>query len=497
MTNNADILHNQEPDDNSESDPVATKRDRVNASLRERFTAQKKLLSVLFIGLISVIVLALILFPSNSDKGAVVHDDSEKEAHEHSQDGEAEVKLSTEALTAAGIEIFEVKLQLATTPLLVTGTVEANEQQIQQATPLISGRIERVNVQLGDNVKAGAPLAIIASPQIAQLHGKLHEAETKLALAERELQRVLRSENRVAVTSAKAKLDEAEATLRRTRRLVELGAGAGKDLIAAETAHKTAQAEYEFQSNIALNREVQEAKAEVETARVDVAHIRDELRAFGAAVVGRGERDEHTHNTSLVALRAPVPGTVTERLVNAGAGIEAGKPLFTITNLSTVWVIANVPEAQIKHLRVGAPATIRSAALGEFTPSGRVAYIDPILNEETRTARVRVEVNNPNAILKVGMFVEVDFPNAAGVSSSEELLIPATAVQRIGERTIVFIPKDGEPGHFEVRDVELGGEVKGMRRVVSGLSAGERIVTKGSFTLKGQLMRGELEEDHH
>src|SRR5260370_36073118 len=102
------------------------------------------------------------------------------------------------------------------------------------------------------------------------MRGNLRAAETKLSLAQRNLTQVQRSENRVAVLQAKAKLDEAEATLRRTRRLVELGMGAGKDLVAAEAAYKTAKAEYDFQNNIALNREMQQAQADVETARTEV-----------------------------------------------------------------------------------------------------------------------------------------------------------------------------------------------------------------------------------
>src|SRR5260370_35846615 len=105
------------------------------------------------------------------------------------------------------------------------------------------------------------------------MRGNLRAAETKLSLAQRNLTRVQRAENRVGVLSAKAKLDEAEATLRRTRRLIELGVGAGKDLVAAEAAYKTAKAEYDFQSNISLNREVQEAQAEAEMARTEVYHL--------------------------------------------------------------------------------------------------------------------------------------------------------------------------------------------------------------------------------
>jgi cobalt-zinc-cadmium efflux system membrane fusion protein len=417
---------------------------------------------------------------------------------EHKEGGGEEVSLSPEALAAAKLEFAEAAARPVGGLLRVTGSVEVNQQQTQQATPLVSGRIEQVYVALGDRVRVGQPLAVIASPQIAQMHGKLHEAETKLALAERNLKRVEQAENRAAVLSAKARLDEAEAALKRTRRLIEVGAGAGKDMVAAETAYKTAKAEYDFQSNIALNKEIQEARAEVETSRVDVAHIRDEMKSLGAPV-SKDEHsehgDDHKRDTSLIALRAPVSGTVTERLVNAGAGIEPGKPLFTIANLSTVWVIANVPEAQISRLRVGTAARITSTALGGEARIGRVTYIDPQLNEETRTGKVRVELANAGERLKGGMFVEVEFQTGVAEAADAELTVPSAAIQRMGERAIVFVADEKEPGHFKVREVELGGESGGYRVITGGLQAGERVVTKGSFTLKSQLQKGELGEE--
>lgn len=409
-----------------------------------------------------------------------------------------EVTLTPEAIAAAGVEIVSVTQRPAIALMKVTGTVEANQQQMQQVTPLVSGRVERVYAALGDRVRAGSVLATVASPQVAQLHAKLHESETHLALAERNLTRVQRAENRVAVLQAKAKLDEAEATLTRTRRLIELGAGAGKDLIAAETAYKTAKAEYDFQSNISLNKEIQEARAEVETTRADISHLKDELRAMGASADNdESKNGEHTRDTSLIAMRAPVSGTVSERLVNAGAGIEAGKPIFTIANLSTLWVIANVPEAQVMHLRIGTPAEVGSAALGASSLSGRVTYIDPQLDEGTRTARVRIDVANPNDNLKIGMFAQVGFQTGTmgGGTGETELVVISEAVQHIGDRTVVFTPKDGEPGHFMIRDVELGAEVEGYRRVLSGLALGDRVVAKGSFTLKSRLMRSQLEDE--
>lgn len=455
------------------------------------------IVAVAAVALVSLVLVYALFLRGGKDSTAVnVKTEAGHEDGEHGAEEGEEVKLTPEALAAAGIEIEGVTERPAVSLLRVTGSVETNQQQTQQATPLVSGRVERVNVVLGDTVRVGAVLAVISSPQIAQLHGKLHEAETTLALAERNLQRVQRAENRVAVLSAKAKLDETEATLKRTRRLIDLGAGAGKDLIAAEAAYKTAKAEYDFQSNISLNKEVQEARAAVETARVDVAHIRDEMRSLGV-YIPEGKPHDHRRNSSFVALLAPVSGNVTERLVNAGAGVEAGTPMFTIANISTVWVIANVPEAQLGMLRPGTPAEVRSAALGSGALVGRVNYIDPRLNEETRTGKVRIELTNSGGKLKAGMFVEVGFQAGTGTAEGSELVIRDEAVQRIGERTVVFIRKETEENSFEVREVQIGSMRDGYARVVAGLKLGEKVVTKGSFVLKTQMMKGEIGEDDH
>jgi multidrug efflux pump subunit AcrA (membrane-fusion protein) len=120
-----------------------------------------------------------------------------------------------------------------------------------------------------------------------------------------------------------------------------------------------------------------------------------------------------------------------------------------------------------------------------------------LLNEEARAARVRVEVKNPQERLKVGMFVEVSFQTEAatqGKVTESELVIPEEAVQRVNERTVVFLPKDGESGHFEARDVEVGAVTDGYQRVISGLKSGERVVSKGGFTLKTRLLKGEMGE---
>lgn len=239
------------------------------------------IMTAVILGLIGIVGFAWIA-TKKSATTVNVEAGEKKEAGEHAEEGGhkegeegEEVKLEPETLAAAGIESETVTQRPAIALLRVTGAVELNPERTEMATPLVGGRIENVFYGVGDYVNQGAVLAVISSPQLAEMHGKLNEAKTRLALAQTNLARVQKAENRVSILQAKARLDEAEATMRRTKRLIELGAGAGKDAIAADTNYRTAKAEYDFQSNIALNKELQESKAEVETARVDYQHIQN------------------------------------------------------------------------------------------------------------------------------------------------------------------------------------------------------------------------------
>jgi len=485
--------------DRLETNAERSKTEIVEAEVVETDSSKPKqmfawILTAAIIGLIAIIGFAWMASKKSATTVNVETGEHKEEEAGHSEnESSKEVKLKPETLAAANLQMEGVTQRPAIAKMYVTGAVELNPEKTEMATPLVGGRIESVFYGVGDNVRQGAVLAVISSPQLAQMHGKMHEAKTRYELAQRNLARVQKSENRVAVLQAKAKLDESDATLKRTKRLIELGAGAGKDLIAAETNYKTAKADFDFQSNIALNKELQEARADVETSQVDLRHIQDEMRSLGVAV-SLTEPDDHTKDTSLVAVRAPLSGVITERKFNAGAGVEAATPIFAISNLSTVYVIANVPEANVGKLSVGSVAEIKSPSIG--TINGRVAYIDPRLDETTRTARVRLEVPNPNGKLRAGMFTEVGFYAGTSESSGEELVVASAAVQRTGDKTIVFVPREDEPGAFEVREIEAGGETEGYTRIISGLKLGEMVVTKGSFTLKTQLEKGAMGDDH-
>ena len=466
------------------------------AEIEENEISGKPKQTIVWIVTLAVIVLvsliALAWIVSKRASTATVSETTENKSQPDTKLG-IEVSLDPEMLKAAGIVTETVTQRPAIAKLYVTGAVELNPEKTEMATPLVGGRIEKVFYGVGDYVNQGAVLATMSSPQLAQLHGKMHEARTRYELAERNLVRVQKSENRVAVLKSKAKLEETEAVLKRTKRLIELGAGAGKDMVTAEMNYKTAKADYDFQSNISLNKEIQEATADVETSQVDLIHIEDEIRSLGVSY-NRNQPDDHTKDTSLVAVRAPLSGVVTERKFNAGAGVEAAMAIFAVSNLSTVYVIANVPESSVSRLSIGSVAEIKSPSIGII--NGRIGYIDPRLDETTRTARVRLEVPNSNGKLRAGMFTEVGFQTGTNETTGEELVVPSAAIQRTGDKAIVFVPRENEPGVFEVREVEVGGETEGYARVVSGLKLGEKVVTKGSFNLKTQLEKAAMGDDH-
>ena len=373
-----------------------------------------------------LLLVALVLAACSGEKAAPRNDTK--------SDTPNVVRLTPAAAQSAGIVVEPVKASILTGTSRFTGAVEPNQQQLQQVSALTSGRIEQVFAKLGDFVRAGSVVATVSSPEVAQIHGKLLEAEARLNLA--------------------------EANLRRTKRLAELGAAAGKDL------------------NAAL--------AEADTARYDLNHLRDELRILGAP-----DDEKRRHDIAAVRLIAPISGVITERLVNPGSGVEAGKPLLTIANLSTVWVIANVPESQVSQLRIGASADVRAASLGTEVLRGTVSYIDPVLNEATRTARVRIDVQNPGGRLKVGTFVDVAIANAA--VGQQALVVPDDAVQRMRDGEVVFV--QSSDNSFTPRRITLGDRIDGHRVVLAGLTAGERIVTKGGFAVKSQMLKGEMSED--
>jgi Cu(I)/Ag(I) efflux system membrane fusion protein len=176
-----------------------------------------------------------------------------------------------------------------------------------------------------------------------------------------------------------------------------------------------------------------------------------------------------------------VSGIVTERKVTQGQYVNAGEVLFTVTDLSTIWVKADVYQPDLPAIRTGQSVEITSDSLPGTTLHGRVGFLDTSINPQTRTASARIEVPNPSMRLRPGMFVQVKFAAPAG---HDVLAVPRSAVLDTGMRKFVYVAKDD--GEFEGRQVQLGPAGTDYYPVLAGLREGERIVSQGSFLIDSQ-----------
>jgi cobalt-zinc-cadmium efflux system membrane fusion protein len=341
------------------------------------------------------------------------------------------VTLTKEGLDRAGIAVTPVTTQGVAEGLRLPGVVEPNAYRQVSITPLVSGRVVTVSAQLGDRVRRGQSVAEIYSPEIA-------EARTKYV-------------------AARSMLDAHERELQRTEKLVEIGAASRQELerIHAEHAAQT---------------------AEVESAR-------SRLQLLGADAEVSAGKPEASATTSVPA---PIDGVVTERLANVGLNVDPSTKLFAIVDLSNVWIIADVYEKDLHRIREGDRATVTMNAFPDRSLEGRVSYIDPQLNSSTRTAKVRVAVPNPTGDLRFGMYAEVVMASAATASA---LAVPKTAIQNVGDHEVVYLPVANETGKFIERQVRVGHSSGDLVEVLSGLTALDSVVSKGSFYLRAEVER--------
>ena len=177
---------------------------------------------------------------------------------------------------------------------------------------------------------------------------------------------------------------------------------------------------------------------------------------------------------------------ITERLANVGLNVDQATQLFTVVDLSSVWVVANLYERDFSRVRVGSPATIATHAYPGLALQGRVSYIDPQVSPETRTAKVRIEVPNARNDLRLGMYAEALLGDDGGVPTPT---IPRSAVQNVGDRTVVYLVDPKQAGTFLERGVRLGMATGNQVSVLAGVQTGDVVVSEGSFSVRAELER--------
>jgi RND family efflux transporter MFP subunit len=348
--------------------------------------------------------------------------------------GPVEVLLTPEGVARAGIKTAKVTSGEAGTSVQVPGTVMANAYREVKVTPITGGIVTAVHVELGAAVRRGDPLVALFSAELA-------EAQMKYL-------------------SMTAMLEADHRKLRRTDELVQIGA--------------------------ASRQELEEVTAVHEGHATEVAAARQRLLQLGLGpeqVQGLQGPDQIV---STVGVPAPIAGVITARAANLGQVVAMGQELVVVTDLSEVWVVGDLYEQDFRAAPVGSEAAITVPAYPGLVLRGRVSYIDPRVDPQARTAKVRVELPNPDGRLRLGMYVTLTFAMPA---SAPSVLVPRAAVQTLGDRQVVYVPAKDEEGKFIQREVRLGGLVGESYSVRSGLRAGDVVVTEGSFFLRAESLR--------
>jgi len=229
---------------------------------------------------------------------------------------------------------------------------------------------------------------------------------------------------------------------------------------------------------------------EYRTAQALYNSARSRLLLFGAGEKELEALAQGHRPVERLVIKSPITGNIVESNLIVGNTIERGANLFRISDLSSLWVIADVYEKDIRAVQKGQKVKVRIASFPGRTFSGMVEAVNDVLDETTRTFKVRILVENPAGELKPEMFCECLF---SGQSNRPALAVPAAAVQRLGDEQFVFVLKDSLS--FEKRAVQIGEELGSRVEITGGLQTGESVVTEGAFVLKSELLKAELGEE--
>jgi cobalt-zinc-cadmium efflux system membrane fusion protein len=320
--------------------------------------------------------------------------------------------------------------------LRVTSQVKVDEEHVARIGAPVTGRITEVRAVPGDRVKEGAMLATINSTELGTAQLAYLKAMSQMQLQSRSVERARVLLNADVIGSA----------------------------------------------------ELQRRESELTSTEAEMRAAADQLRVLGMSRSALNTLAEKRQINSLSPITATLSGTVIERKVTQGQVVQPADALFTVADLSQVWVVAEVPEQQAPFVRVGEYVQIEIPALAGRDIIGRLIYVSDIVTPETRTVTVRTQVSNPDRALKPAMLASMMIKTEPQFM----LAVPSTALVRDGNRDSVFV--QAAPDRFRLRAVKLGAEYQGMRMVLDGLKAGDVVVVEGGFHLNNERRRKELEQ---
>lgn len=369
-----------------------------------------------------------------------------------------QVQMAEAALRNANVQYADVELRRLAMTLQVTGIVGPDEARVAHVRALARGVVERVHVTLGTRVTAGQPLLTYDNVELGQLAGEY--------LVERAALRQAETDREVKRTS-----------LARAESLITIEAISQRELDVRRAEFRSAEA-------AVASAEARASKVEEQLHRFGLSD--PEVRALSP------EANEAPHRAaSHSVLRAPFTGVVTKLDVAAGEVVETDRELFTVADMSTVWVLADVYEKDLSKVQPAGEVSVKVDAYPDRTFNGRVEHVSDLIDPATRSAKVRCVVDNRDGALKLDMFATVALPSA---ESKQALVVPADAIQQVDDQAVAFVRL--EATRFERRDVQVGLRSGNLVEILGGLERGQTVVGKGSFYLKTALLRERIGDEH-
>ncbi len=376
--------------------------------------------------------------PSPEEKYAPVQA-AELQPHDESRD-EAHVRIAPEMLRDLRVTTAPVEARPAGESVTVLGELAFSETAYAEVASPIPARVSSVAVTTGQSVKAGQRLADLQSPELGKA--------------------------RAALQAAQARATASRQTAERKRTLAT--------------------------ERIVAQKEVQAAEAELAAAEAEVSSAQAELVSLGA-----GSEELRTgQGAPSFLLRSPIEGTVIERNAHMGQMADPSQPLFRIGNLHHLWLIVHAFERDAVRIQQGEQARVTFAAFPGQEFSAQVGYVGQRVDAASRTIPVRLELDNPEGLLRPGMSASASLP--LGGSGAAITTVPAAALQRLENGWAVFLPTE-DSGVFERRAVGRGRTLGDDVEVLSGVKTGERVVVEGAFLLKSEVEKssGGGEEHEH
>jgi cobalt-zinc-cadmium efflux system membrane fusion protein len=363
--------------------------------------------------------------------------DTSSEAPQKAASGDTRntVSLNENAMAESGIRVEPVRRQLFRSHRNFPGTIELNQRKTANLTTLVRGRAIHIDADLGQEVHPGMVLATLDSREFGEAQSAYLKAKAILYVITR--------------------------------------------------AHERAQAL--LKEDIISVAEGQRREGEMVRAQAETREAYQRLRLMGMSDAQIKDLAQSRSIRSRLHITAPFHGFVIARNIVVGEVVETTETLFVVSDLSRVWVIADVPEQDVPFLP--AKGTLRAESVEVRLPSypdvvfrGPITYVGNVVDPRTRTLRVRLELPNPDFKLKAEMYATIRLYSEP---EQDVLVVPQAAVQNRQEKRFVFIQSG--PATFEVRWVETGESNDEVMTIVEGLQEGDYIVTRNAFTLKSEI----------